>query len=263
MALRPSWFLWCILCLGCQSVVLPDGESEPDNAPIRSQDGQAGEAERPLGYYDKDLAGDPAATRSALSLAAEALQQGDEAAACQHLGNYLAAHPDHHEVRLHFAELLLRSDRRGDARTEFMRCIAQAQERGDMTLEDRIHCHSRLMEIADADDDRYALHYHRGVGLYLLAQERSKLDDQNGPLPLEGLLCQAAGELSKARSARPMEAQPCWYLYKVWSALGQESAARSWLARAMAAAPFAPLTPSEQRSLELAYRMQDSAPTRP
>jgi hypothetical protein len=119
------------------------------------------------------------------------------------------------------------------------------------------------MEIADADDDEYALRYHRGVGLYLLAQERAKLGDLNGPLPLEALLCQAAGELTTARSVRPAEAQPCWYLYKVWSALGQESAAKRWLARAMSAASFGPLTPSEQRGLELAYRMRDPPATRP
>ena len=239
MTLRRGWLLASVLVLGCQTLALPGVDAD-------------GEAGRPLGFYDGTLADDPAATRSALSLAAEALQQGDERAACEYLGKYLTTRPEHSEVRLHYAELLLRLERRTEARAEYQRFIAFAQERGDQTLDQRIVCHSRLLEMALVEDDEYSIRYHRGLGLYLLALERVKLGDIEAVLPVESLLCRAAGELTTARQLRPQEAQPCWYLYKVWSALGQQSAAMRWLQRTAAAAPFALLTAAERRELQLA-----------
>jgi hypothetical protein len=248
MTLRRKWLLACVLCLGCQTLDLPDGDAEPD---------------RPLGFYDKTLVDDPAATRSHLSLAAEALQNGDENGACQHLGQYLATRPEHNEVRLHYAELLARHERRTEARAEYIRFIAVAQERGEQTLDDRILCHSRLMEMAAAEDDAFGMHYHRGLGMYLLATARVKLGDLDDALPLEGILFRAAGELTTARQLRVGEAQPCWYLYKVWSALGQQNAATRWLLRAEAAAPFSVLTPAEQRGLQLALAVLPQRVSRP
>ena len=247
MTLRRGWLCGCVLVLGCQTLVLPDADADDESG-------------RPLGFYDCTLADDPAATRSALSLAAEALQQGDERAACEHLGKYLSTRPQHNEVRLHYAELLLRLERRAEARQEYGRFIALAQEGGEKTLDQRIVCHSRLLEMAMSEDDEYSIRYHRGLGLYLLALERVKLGDIDGALPVESLLCRAAGELTTARQLRPGEAQPCWYLYKVWSALGQQSAAARWLERAAAVAPFALLTAAEQRELQLACAMPWPAP---
>jgi hypothetical protein len=249
MTLRRGWLFGFALVLGCQTLVLPDTDADA-------------EAGRPLGFYDGTLADDPAATRSALGLAAEALQQGDERAACEHLGKYLALRPDHNEVRLHYAELLLRQERRAEARKQYQRFLALAQELGDQSLDDRIVCHSRLLEMAIADDDEYGIRYHRGLGLYLLALERVKLGDIDGELPVQSLLCRAAGELTTALQVRPGQAQPCWYLYKVWSALGQQSAAARWLQRAAAAAPFGPLTAAEQRELQLACAMPRQATSR-
>jgi hypothetical protein len=264
MTLRRSWLLGCVLCLGCQALVLPDGDADPDAPAASRQDGQtSGNEQRPLGFFDKAVVDDPAATRSHLSLASEALQQGDEAAACEHLGKYLAQRPEHNEVRLHYAELLLRHERQRDAKAQYTRFIAQAQERGDQTLDDRILCHSRLMDIAAAEDDEFGERYHRGLGMYLLSLERVKLGDISGALPVEALLCRAAGELTTAYRERPGEAQPCWYLCKVWSALGQQSAATRWLKRAEAAAPFSLLTPAEQRGLQLALATQNQAARRP
>jgi hypothetical protein len=247
MPLRRSWLVWCLLCLGCQSLALPEGENADP------------EAERPLGYYDQDVARDSGVTSSPLSLAAEAIRQGDEAAACRHLACYLTDHPGHFEVRVHYADLLLHQDRREEARAEFVRCIAQAQERGQRTLRERIHCHGRLLDMAETEDDEYGMHLHRGLGLYLLAIERAELGDgEDGPLPVQAILCRAAGELTTARTLKPGASQPSWYLYKVWSALGQPAAAERWLRRTREIAAFDPLTPAEQRELQLALR---AAPT--
>jgi hypothetical protein len=195
-------------------------------------------------------------------LAASSLEQGDEASACRYLGQYLATHPEHHEVRLHHAELLLRTARIGEAKVEFARYIAHAQERGDTTLRQRVQCHCRLMEIAESEDDDYAWHLHRGVGLYLLGLERAILANPKGELPAEGLFCKSAVELGLARAQRPNEARPCWYLFKVWSALGQQGPAKRWLQRARAAA-FSSLTVTEQCGLELASRAVDASPSPP
>jgi hypothetical protein len=242
MPLRRCWLVWCFLCLGCQSLGLPDGDEK------------GAEGERPLGYYDKDVASDPSVTSSPLSLAAEALRRGNEAAACGHLAAYLASHPHHFEVRLHYAELLLHQDHRQEARVEFLHYLSDAQEQGEMTTQQCIHCHSHLLDIAEAEDDDYGMHLHRGLGLYLLGIARARLGEDDGPLPVQAILCRAAGELTTARTIKPGEAQPCWYLYKIWSTLGQGASAARWLHRTHETAAFGSLTPTEQRELQLALR---------
>ena len=256
MTVRGSWLVCWLVCLGFQVVACPDDDGEPLAQP-------PGGEQRPVGYYDPLVVQQPAATRSDLSLAAEQLEQGNAAAACDHLGKYLQSHPLHDEVRWHYAELLARLERRSEARREYLRFLAQAQERGEATAPERIQCHLRLMRMAEADDDESGRRLHRGVGLYLLAVQRAKLGDNDGELPVEGLLCRAAGELTGAYLHGPQAAQPCWYLYKVWSALGQGATARRWLARATALAPFTDMTPAEQRGLALAIRWQQGAPARP
>jgi hypothetical protein len=251
MTLGRGWLVCWVLCLGCQSFALPEeAESQP----------QAESGERPLGYYDPTVAQDPAASRSDLAVAAEQLQAGNEAAACEHLGKYLARHPEHFEARQHYAELLAALDRPEAAQAEFARCVAQAQEHGPTTLARRVQCHARLVELAEADDDQYGRRLHRGIGLYLLAVQRAKLGDPGGDFPVEALLCRAAGDLTVAHGRQPVEARPCWYLYKVWSAAGKQAVAMRWLQRARAAAPFTTLTPAERRGLELACRAADRSP---
>jgi hypothetical protein len=248
MTRRRGWVLCWLLCVGCQAA----GPGTP-----------GGEDERPLGFFESTLTGLPQAARSHLSQAAALLEKGEETAAAEHLAIYLTHHSEHFEVRVHYAELLFRRAQLGLAREEFARSIAQAQERGDQTLRQRLHCHGMLLEIAEIENDQYASHFHRGVGLYLLALERSKLPDPAGQLPVEGLLCRAAAELAVARAERPDEARPCWYLHQVWSALGQQGPATRWLERASAAAPFTSLTPAEQRGLQLAASARPLPALRP
>jgi hypothetical protein len=224
---------------------------------------QAGEPARAIGYFEQSLRADPALTRNHLSLAAAYLEADDDAAACDHLARYVAAHPEHTVARTQYAELLLKLKYPGAARDELARLIADAQEKGDGELTMLIHCHSRLVDLAEDHDDDYAAHLHRGIGLYLLARQRAGLEDPEGQLPVEGLLCKAAGELALARRLRPHEARPPWYLHAVWARLGRADAARRCLAEAADAAPFGGLTSAEQRSLTLACAAGDAAPRRP
>jgi Tetratricopeptide repeat len=212
---------------------------------------QAGRTADAVRCYEQSLAADPAFARAHLSLAAAYLEQGEEVRACPHLARYLAAQPGHLMVRVHYAELLRRLGRTHEARAEFLRFVADCPADTEDQLKQLVHCHSRLMEIAEEEANRYDEHLHRGVGLFLLARQRIPLGD-DGELPAEGLLCKAAAELTLARIERPGEAQPNWYLYEVWSRLDQRRPAQRALHAADEAAPFSYLTTSEQNNLQLA-----------
>jgi tetratricopeptide (TPR) repeat protein len=260
MGARPGWLWLCVLSVGCQSVApLAAAEAPPAGAAAEQLWRQGREAMRQgrpaeaIRYYEQSLAADGARARNHLSLAAAYLEKGDEAAAAPHLAQYLATFPEHHVVRAHYAELLLRLHRPGEARRQFERFIADTQDVPELASKYLIHCHSRLMEIAQAEGDEYDEHLHRGIGLYLLACERAELPyPDEGELTVEGVLCRAAGELTMARMRRRDEARPCWYLYEVWSRLAQPRPALRHLREADAAAPFSYLTPAEKRDLHLA-----------
>jgi predicted Zn-dependent protease len=258
MALRLVWIGSLLLLLAPTS--LP--AAGPDNAASPAQQlwerGQEalrlGKTDEAITCYEASLKADPGLTRNHLSLAAAYLDKGEDEKASVYLSRYVAAQPDHLIIRAHYAELLLRLNRPWAARVQFERFIADVQENEHLAEEHLIHCHSRLMEIAESEEDDYGEHLHRGIGLYLLALQRAALPEPDGDLSVEGLLCRAAGELMMARVRRPDEARPCWYLFEVWSGLAQRQPAARWLRAAEAAAPFSYLTPVERRGLELACR---------
>jgi tetratricopeptide (TPR) repeat protein len=258
---RHGWLVLWVVCLSCHAVlaVEPAVETPSRQAWQKGQEAmRLKQLDQAIGFYQQSLAADPSFSRNHMSLAAAHLEKGDEATACVHLGKYVAAHPEHLIIRCHYAELLLRLQHRQEARREFERFIVDAQEQGEAEVEHLVHSHSRLMEIAEQQEDEYAECLHRGIGLLLLAQGRAALGDPHGELPAEGLLCKAAAELAQARRLRPAEARPCWYLHRVWSLLDQEQSAARWLHAAREAAPFSYLTPAEQRSLQLTLRCRDA-----
>jgi tetratricopeptide (TPR) repeat protein len=211
-----------------------------------------GQPDKAIACYNQSLELDPRFTQAHLSLAAAHLELGNDESACPHLGKYVDARPEHVAVRGHYAELLYRLKRTREARDQFDRFIAEAQDRGGVTAKNLLHSHSRLMEIAEQEEDAYAEHLHRGIGLLLLARARADLSGESKDLTHESLLCKAAGELTLARQEQSDEARAGWYLYQVWSDLEQRSLAARWLRDAQAAAPFYYLTPSERCSLQLA-----------
>jgi tetratricopeptide (TPR) repeat protein len=213
-----------------------------------------GRPEEAVACYQQSLAADPRFDRVHLSLAAAYLEMDDPKAACAHLGLYLQGRPDHLLVRAQYAELLHRLERPAEARVQFERFVADSQDCGDLHNRYLIHCHTRLMEIAEDEASDYDEYLHRGIGLWLLARQRLTLPDPEGQLSVQGLLCKAAGELTQARQERPDEARPCWYLYQVWTQLGQRQPALRWLRQAESAAPFSYLTPAEKGRLYLACR---------
>jgi tetratricopeptide (TPR) repeat protein len=263
MRLRRGWLLLWFFSLGCHSLVGFEIDPDTEEAARLWRQGQEamqqGRPERAIGFYEQSLAADPGFSRSHMSLAAAHLETGDDKAACEHLGRYVAANPEHALIRAHYAELLLRLGRRREARREFERFTADAQDGAERLARHLVHAHTRLMELAEGEEDNYAAQLHRGLGLYWLARERAAVKGADDRLAPEGLLCRAAGELARAHRERPGEARPCWYLHAAWSQLAQKHIALRWLRRAADAAPFSDLTPAERRSLELACRTAEEA----
>lgn len=255
--------LCCLLGLvGCRQLA-PRG-SPPSAAAVQLwTEGQLalkkGEPDKAQTCFEEGLAADPRFAPNHLSLAAACLDGGDEDGACIHLAHYVASQPDQLKARSHYAELLLRLNRRSEARKQFERYDAEAQERDPPAKPQLIHCHSQLTKLALDENDYYREHLHRGIGLYLLSQERAALPDPNGDLPAEGLLFRASLELRKAHRKRPDEARPCWYLYEVWSQLGRRQPAMQCLREASESAPFSYLTAAERRNLELACLQEQAS----
>ncbi|HLJ96812.1 MAG TPA: hypothetical protein VKU02_26800 [Gemmataceae bacterium] len=256
MAIRPGWLGLWLICLGCQSLP-PLGSEEKSSAGQRWEMGQAamrcGQTEEAIRCYESSLVADPNLTRNHLSLAAAYLELNESDRACVHLARYSDANPDQPSIRKRYAELLLQLHRLPEARAQFEALTCDAPSVSESAGVDLIQCHSRLMAIAQDSEDVYHEHLHRGIGLFLLARKRRILPEADGSLSAEGLLCKAAAELSLAHCERPNEAQPCWYLYEVWSQLGQRQPALCHLREADAAAPFSFLTPAERTALCLAY----------
>jgi hypothetical protein len=208
--------------------------------------------EEAIGHFELSLRLDPNLVQNHLSIAAAHLALEQQHKAAPHLAAYLAARPQHFLIRWHYAEVLLSTDHPGEARSQLEQFVVAAQEHPRIGEEQLVACHTRLMEIAEKQNDDYGEHLHRGIGLYLLAQQRLTLNGESSPKLVEELLCKAAAELTLARLRRPGQARPCWYLYAVWTSLAQRQPAERWLRAAQRCGPLSDLTPAEQRDLCLA-----------
>jgi tetratricopeptide (TPR) repeat protein len=211
------------------------------------------EYDQAIGHFQVSLRCDPSFTPARLSLAAAYLAVGEDRQALPHLKLYLDAKPDHLSVRAHYAELLFRLGMTAEARPHFERVVVEAQRVGRLEDEHLVHCHTRLMEIAEGMGDEYAAHLNRGIGLYHLARQHHELKDNTSAATAEGLLCKAAAELTLAREQLPNAARPCWYLHEVWSRLAQRQPAQRWLHETEARVSLADLTPMEKRNLRAAW----------
>jgi tetratricopeptide (TPR) repeat protein len=186
-----------------------------------------------------------------LPQASQALERGDHAQACDLLRAYADRHPESRHARAFYAEVLAKLGKGDEATVEFERAIARLQEEKTIDLALIVHCHGRLLDLADADADDYHVHLHRGLGLYWLAQQKRRADEPPYAPPTESILCKAALELLAAHSLIPGEARSTWYLYLTWRQLGQSAAAQRWLHEARAAEQFSYLSPRERGDLSL------------
>ena len=157
-------------------------------------------------------------------------------------------------IRAYLAEILFKQKRYLDAQDHFEHFIADAQNVEGPARKQILHCHTRLMEIAQERDDSYGEHLHRGIGFVLLARqlETASAGGEAEPGFRERLLCKASAELTRAAKLRPDEPRPPCYLFEVWTKLDQPRSADKSLRTAKHLAALLPLAPSEQRALVLA-----------
>lgn len=170
-----------------------------------------------------------------LTLAAECLGRGDRAGAATHLEAHVLAHPDQIMFRAQLADLLLRVGRDDAARVHFEQFAADARRSGGAPRNHLVHVHTRLMELAQRNDDRFAEVYHRGAGLLLLAIEQENAAERDDGFA-EEMLCKAMRALVEARQLRPGDAGVRVRLAEVYDRMGNRRAAEGERAVAGAAA---------------------------
>lgn len=187
-----------------------------------------------------DPAGDP------LTLAAECVERGDERSAAVHLEAYVRGRPEHLMFRAQLAEMLVRVGRDADAKAHYERFVADAQATTGAVRGRLVAAHTRLMELAQRDNDRVGELFHRGVGLLLLAKEQEKLADGD-PAFGEEMLCKALKALAEARDLRPSDARVRAYLAEAHERTGNRRAADAERAAARETLVPGRLTPAERR----------------
>lgn len=137
-----------------------------------------------------------------LTLAADCLARGDEPAAAGHFERYVRTHPDQLAFRVHLADLYLKLGRDSEAKCHFERFATEAPGAAAGVQSHLVHCHTKLMEIAQCTDDRYGERLNRGIGLLVLV--RQGIDDAD---TREEILCQAITALREAKDERPKDAR--------------------------------------------------------
>jgi hypothetical protein len=238
---------------GCQSAPPQPPASTP---PILATSPKPPAVLKPVSNPKPELIPETVIPSDALSLAADCLERGEDAAAASHLEKHVRAHPDQVVFRAQLADLLIRIDRLTEAQVHYEAATACAQDGPPAARRELVHYHTRLMELARRREDAFAEHLHQGIGLYLVG---TRLASDGDAGDVERLMCKAAAALKEAQNARPGDARPAWYLYRVWSHLDQPRPADRALRQAVANAPFSQLTPSESRELALAGRPQSVA----
>ena len=234
---------------GCQAISPRPPQSAPpvvSRAEKRATIAQV--AHRQTSARPTDPPPETPATPDHLSLAADCLERGDDAAAAVHLERHVGENPDQIVFRARLADLLVRLDRLPAAQAQYEAAAAHAHDGPPAARRQLVHYHTRLMEIARSRGDDYAEHLHRGIGLYFVGR---RLSDEGSTDEVERILCKAAAALKEAQAARPDEARPAWYLYCIWSHLDQPRPAERALRQAIANAPFSRLSAAEARKLEL------------
>ncbi|QVL31587.1 hypothetical protein KIH39_22510 [Telmatocola sphagniphila] len=184
-----------------------------------------------------------------LMKAAECMEKQAPKEAAEHLRQHIAANPDQIMIRAYLAEMLYKMKQFDEAYWQFDRFTADAQEASGPAHEHLIHCHTRLMEMADEMNEGYAEHLHRGIGLYLLAKKSAKSVSDADEHLSEKLFLKATAEFKLAQKLSPTEARPAWYLYLCWTQLGQQEPSNKALKLAAELALTSNLTPSENQNL--------------
>lgn len=198
---------------------------------------------------------EPAAEVDNLGRAAELLDGGDHDGALAQLTAHVKARPDAVMIRAYLAELHFKHGQPDQAKAHFTRFTRDAAGMGGAAGKHLTHCHTRLMEIATANDDAFGEQLHRGIGLVLLVRqwdsEPVASATEVDPLT-ETTLVRAAGALKAARELDAKDPRVHLYLSEAFGRLGQHSAARSAMRMAKDLLPDASLNADELRRVRAA-----------
>jgi predicted Zn-dependent protease len=186
-----------------------------------------------------------------LALAAERLDRGDAAGAVPHLAAHVERFPDHVAIRAMLADQLLAAGEAGAARVEYERTAEDYAADAAKYREDLVRCHTRLMRLAQDDDDETREAFHRGAGLYFLAAGWD--DTKHDPTLTERTLSQALVHLKDAAAKRPDDASLHVLLGDALTRLGQPAAARAAY-RVAANAPPGRLSERERTRVDNSLR---------
>lgn len=187
----------------------------------------------------------------ALGRAAECLERGDDRGALPYLRAHVQANPGAVMIRAHLAEVLYRLGKPDEARVQFERVIADTQPLTGGARKHLVHCHTRIMELAQAAHDVYAENLNRGIGLILLVKRWDAEPGRRDEVAAERTLAKALAALRAAHDERPGDARANLYLADALGRLGQVSAARAALHAAKAALPDAGVTEQELERIEM------------
>jgi predicted Zn-dependent protease len=177
-----------------------------------------------------------------LALAAAHLDRGEESAALPHLMAHVQARPNAVMIRAYLAELMLKLGKLDESWLHFERYTRDAHGMPGQPQKHLVHCHTRLMEIAQQRNDAYAEALHRGIGLTLMVRQWEAEPVGEDRTLGEQTLTNAAAALREATRLRPTEPKGYLYLSEVLGRLGQPSAARATAKRGVALLPDATLT---------------------
>jgi tetratricopeptide (TPR) repeat protein len=186
-----------------------------------------------------------AQARLLLLKATACLEANDLNGAAVVLHRYLQAYPDSVLVRMQLGELCFKLDRNEEAQQQFKAALAEVID-PELSLQARLHGHSRLVDIALIQKDRFSEELHRGIGLALLAELRLQETHTQSGVSTQELLGKARSALQKAKKYSVSDARPSLYLISVWQMMQQQGNAQRELAQAQLLSHVTRLTPYEQ-----------------
>lgn len=186
-----------------------------------------------------------AQARTLLLKATAALDVHDWKTASGQLRRYVLLYPDAVLIRMQLGELLYKQQLYDEAATEFRAALGEVAD-PSLPLHCKLHGHSRLVEIATDQQDRFHEALHRGIGLLLLAERRLTTPPQQNEVTGEQLLGKAHTALVKASKLSPNDARPALYLIQVWHLMLQPGNARAAYSHASQLSTITSLSATEQ-----------------
>lgn len=189
-----------------------------------------------------------AQARVLLLKATACLEANDLTGAATILQRYLQAFPDAVLVRMQLGELYFKLSQFEEARQQFQAALAEVID-PQLPMHCRLHGHSRLVDIASMNKDRFSEELHRGIGLALLAEMRFQETRTSQTVSAQELLGKARLALIKAKKLSTCDARPSLYLVSVWQMMQQQANAEHELAQAMLLSHITRLNAYEQMRL--------------